>query len=62
MLESELVRKAWHKVMKPNQGVEGTYTVMESIRHRYNLAWSVKAELGKGGSSCRVVAWHEVLN
>lgn len=47
--------------MKPNQGVEGTYAVMESIRHRYNLAWSVKAELGKGGSSCRVVAWHEVL-
>lgn len=47
MLESEWDKKNMHKVMKPNQGVEGTYAVMESIRHRCNLAWSVKVNWEK---------------
>lgn len=47
--------------MKPKQGMEGTYAGMEGITRGGSLAWNVKAELKKGGSSCRGVAWHGVL-
>lgn len=33
--------------------MEGTYADIKGITHGGSLAWSVNAQMGKGGDSCR---------